>query len=390
MQKVLGLILELNPFHNGHQYFIDEAIDKVKPDIVIAVISGNYTMRGDLSVIDKFEKTKLALKAKIDVVLELPFISAINSADYFAFNAISILSNFKITDIAFGVELDNIDKLQKLKHLIDSEQFNKIVKDKLDLGHSYSIASAKAIDILLNDSELSENFSLPNNTLAIQYLRSIEKLNQKVNITLIKRIANNYYDEEAKEKIASATSLRLLLENNKDISYYTPDFTHNTKYVNPKIIEDNLFFLLKYIFFKHPTTYFSNIYGVSEGIENRFEKFLLSSNNYSEFVKNVQTKRYSLNKIKRLILHLILNTTNDYYNKANYYLRLLGSNEKGLEYINKLPKDTKTKIITSFKNKLDNSFVNMELNATKIYGLLTNNPDIYFNEFKIPIIGGSK
>ncbi|MDD4000096.1 MAG: nucleotidyltransferase family protein, partial [Bacilli bacterium] len=117
MKKILGLILELNPFHNGHNYFIKAAQKKVEPDLTIAVVSGNYTMRGDLSVIDKFTKTKQALEAGIDLVLELPFLLAVNSADYFSFNSLKILTSLKINHFAFGVEIENPDKLYLMKDL---------------------------------------------------------------------------------------------------------------------------------------------------------------------------------------------------------------------------------------------------------------------------------
>lgn len=388
MKKVLGLILELNPFHNGHKYFIDEAIKKVNPDIVIAVTSGNYTMRGEVSVIDKFTKAKLLLEAGIDLVLELPFISAINSADLFALNSISILSKFKITDLAFGVELDNLDKLLKMKDIIDSDSYNNIIKEKLALGLSYSASSYKTLTELCKDDELINNFTLPNNTLGIQYLRSLDKLNEKINIHLIKRISNNYYDKEATSSISSATSLRVLLEENKSIEDFVPRFNEKINYINPKLIEDNLIFLLRYKFATTNIDDLKNILGVNEGIENRINNFIYKSTNYKELLENVQTKRYTANKIKRLFLHIIMNTNIKYQNNTNYYLRVLAASNPGLAYINKLPKATKAKIITTFKNKENDELVNIEVQATKIYGLITKQPNIYLDEYKMPIIGG--
>ena len=119
----MGLVLELNPFHNGHYYFLKEAKKRINPELTVAVISGNYTMRGDVSVLDKFTKTRLALAAGIDLVFELPFLSAINSADYFGYNAVKILTDLKITDLAFGVELDNPEKLFRMRELIDQGSF---------------------------------------------------------------------------------------------------------------------------------------------------------------------------------------------------------------------------------------------------------------------------
>lgn len=388
MKKVLGLILELNPFHNGHKYFIDKAIEKVNPDIVIAIISGNYTMRGEASVVDKWTKTKLLLESKVDIVLELPFISAINSADFFALNSISILNKFKITDLAFGVELDNLEKLKKMKDIIDSDLFNSAIKEKLNTGLSYSASAFKVLNELVHDLEITENFTLPNNTLGIQYLRSIEKLNKNIKVHLIKRIDNNYYDKHTTNKISSATSLRVLLEEDKNIEDFIPSFNENLNFYNPKLIEDNILYLLKYNFYNNHISHFSNIFGVSEGIENRIYSFLDKINSYQELIDNVKTKRYTPNKIKRLILHIIMNTNIKYQDKANFYLRVLGASNSGFEYINTLPKTTKSKIITSFKNKEDNELVQLELKASKIYSLLIDQKDLYLNEFKVPVTGG--
>jgi predicted nucleotidyltransferase len=136
MSKVLGLILELNPFHNGHYYFIQEAKKRVNPDYTIAVLSTNFTMRGDISVFDKFQKTNLALKAGINLVMELPFLSAVNSADFFAYNSVKILTDMGITDLAFGTELDDIGKLEQMKAIIDSPFFQEVIRESLAKGFS--------------------------------------------------------------------------------------------------------------------------------------------------------------------------------------------------------------------------------------------------------------
>ena len=194
MKRVLGLILELNPLHNGHTYFIDKAQELVNPDITIAVITTNFAMRGDIHTIDKFTKTRLLLKQKVDIVLELPFLGSVCSADYFAYNAVKTLADFNITDLAFGSECDTIDELYALNNLSKDDKFDTLVKENLKKGYSYSTATVKAIQTITNDLTLIEKFSLPNNTLAIQYLNALEKINNNINVTLVKIIENNYYD----------------------------------------------------------------------------------------------------------------------------------------------------------------------------------------------------
>lgn len=386
--KVLGLILELNPFHKGHEYFINEAKRKVNPDVVIAVVSSSFTMRGEAMVMDKWEKAKFCLDYGIDMVVELPVLAAVNSADYFCFNSINILNSFKITDLAFGVELNDINKLYIIKDLIDSELFNSNIKKYLDKGNSYSSSSYKAIKELTNDEEILLNFTLPNNTLAIGYLRAIDKINKHINVTLIKRISNNYYDESINNTlINSATSIRNLLVNNLDISLYTPNIKYN--YYNPKLLNENIFLLLRYTLNSISIDKLQEIYGVNEGIENRLVNVINNVKTYDEFVDFVKTRRYSSNRIKRLIIYILLNIPKSYEKNYHFYLRILSMNDKGKQYINKLPKDIKKDIITTFKNQT-NYLVELELKASKLYGVITNNPLLYLQEFNVPFIGENK
>ena len=389
MQKILGLILELNPAHNGHQYFINEAKRLVNPDVTIAILSSSFTMRGDVSVIDKFTKTKLALEMGVDIVLELPFLCAINSADLFAYNAVKNLTDMQITDLCFGVELDDITKLIAMKDIINSDSYQDKVRNYLAHGSSYSSSSFKALIDLADNQELIDNFTLPNNTLGLQYLRSLEDLNKKVKITLVKRISNNYYDQNTTGPISSATAIRQILRMDQPPNEYIPSFQTKINFIDEQKACENLFFALKYIFTTTNLEKIQSVFGVSEGIENRIANMLDEIDNYHELIKTIQTKRYPQNKIKRLLLHIIMNTNKKYEDQVHSYLRVLGINTTGKEYLNTLPKNIKKQIITTFKNQFDNEIVQNEFQATKLYGLITNQPKIYLEEFKIPIIGGS-
>lgn len=383
--KVLGLVLELNPFHNGHEYFINEAINVVKPDVTIAIISSSFAMRGEAMVMDKWEKSKILLSYGIDIVLELPFLGSVASADYFCYNSIKTLTDFNITDLAFGVELQKLDKIIKMKDIINNQEFSSLVKKYIDLGNAYSTSNIKALKEFTDDQELIDNFSLPNNTLAIGYLNAIEKINKDVRINLIKRIKNNYYDEEITDsKINSATSIRKLLANDLDISNYVPINLY--KYHNPEEINKNMFNLLKYIFNIRDINSLNNILGMNEGIENRILSFINKSTSYDDLINNIQTKRYTVNKIRRLLLHTLLDVSKEYENKYHYYHRILSMTQNGKKYVSSLPKEIKASIITSFKNQ-NNYLVDIEQKASKLYGLLINDPLIYLNEFNVPYIG---
>ena len=171
-KKILGLVLEINPFHTGHKYFIDKAIEIIKPDYVIAIVSPSFSMRGDVSIMDKFTKTELLLDNNIDLVLELPFIGCNASSDYFAINAIKALSKFNITHFACGGECDDINILNDLSDITNSQEFNNYVNKYLQLGYSYSLANNKALLEYTNNLDYINNFSLPNNRLALSYINS--------------------------------------------------------------------------------------------------------------------------------------------------------------------------------------------------------------------------
>jgi len=381
-KKVLGLILELNPPHNGHKYFIDKAKEIVKPDLTIAVMSTNFSMRGDIMVLDKFTKTKIAMQMGIDLILELPTLGSNCSADYFALNCISILNNFNVTDIAFGVELDNKEKLQTLVNIVKSDEFNYMIKQNLNSGFSYSTSCNKSLSAITSDLELINNFSLPNNTLGIQYIRSIDQVNPNINYHLVKRIENNYYDQSDTGSISSATSIRNKLSNNEscDNMIFIPDFDY--QFIDQNNAYNNLFLLLKYKLIINNYN-ITNILGISEGIENRLLNSIKECNNYNDFINKVITKRYPVNKIKRILLNILLNI----YENNNIicdYNRILGFNENGENHIKSLPNDIKKNIITSFKN-VNNNIANIELNCTSLFGIITNSKDLYLQEYNIPI-----
>lgn len=380
MKKVLGLVLELNPPHNGHKYFIDKAIKEVNPDYTIAIISGNICQRGELSVMSKYDKTKVLLDLRIDLVLELPIVYTINSADLFSYYSVLLLNKFNITDLAFGVELDDLKLLNQMKDMIEKPSFNNHIKFFLDKGSSYSQASLKAIYKLTTNKELKENFSKPNNTLAIQYLRAIDKINPDINITLVKRINSNYYDNIVKSNIASATSLRALLDRNESIDDFLIEEAKGKNIINQKTAYDNYLMLLKYKvnFQNQNITEFKD---VKEGIENRIYNVLMDVNTFEELITKISTRRYTKNRIRRILINVILEIKD---NLDEEYIRVLGFSPEGEKYISTLENQVKENIITSLKNN-NSKIGKYELKASYFVALISNNRNIYTQEFLIPL-----
>ena len=381
--NILGLILELNPFHNGHKYFIEKAIEETQADLVIAVVSSSFTMRGEISILDKAEKTKQCLSNKIDIVLELPFVYAVNSSDYFAHYAIKILNEFKITHLAFGSELGSLESLKELYALTKSTSYNELVQKELSKGSSYPSSSLKAIINLSKDTNLINNFSLPNNTLALSYLKAIEEINDKIIPYTIKREDNQYFDTQAIEgKLASASSLRNLINNDQNISSFIPNYEYN--FIKESEANEQLYQLFKYQLLNKPN--FNKIINISEGIENRLYNFI-NEKNYEDYINNTYTKRYPINRIKRIILHVLANTNKDILDSNETYLRVLGLNSEGIKHIKKLKNKN---IIMNTKDALDNAssvikeILETELKITRIYDLVSKK-EIYKTDFILQV-----
>ena len=368
--KVLGVILELNPPHNAHKYFIEKAKMQVKPDLTIAIISCNFAQRGEISIISKYEKTKAALNLGADLVIELPVFATLNSAELFGYYAVKILNNFKITDLAFGVELDDLNLLKKTNGILESPSYNEKLKANLNHGYSYKKAALLAFEKSTDNPILTENFNKPNNTLALKYLSAIDKINPKLQVNLIKRIGENEYSKNIGE-YPSGSTIRNLISKGKDVSKFIPA---KYNFINYNQAYDNLFYLFKSFVLLEESP-FKNIKHIKEGIENRIYKVLKETFNYKDFISKMKTKRYQENYLQRLLLSVLL----ELENQDDYYLRVLGFNKKGEKHLSNIDKP----IITSPKN-INNKLLNIELKASKLYALITNNDNYYQEEFLIP------
>ena len=379
----VGIIAEYNPFHNGHLYQIKKIKEKFKDDTLILILGGNFTERGDVSIIDKWKKTDIALKAGIDLVVELPFPFATQSADYFSFGAITLLEKLKVEKLIFGTESDNLDDINLIvDEQLNNPEFEKLVKLYLKFGNNYPTSLSLALKDLTNKS-----IKTPNNLLAISYIKTIKENNYKIKPLSIKR-TNNYHEENLSESISSATSIRNALKKNIDIKKQVPDFV--LPYLDDLHFIDDYFNLLKY---KIITEENLAIYQtVDEGIEATLKKEVLNSNNYDELIKKVKSKRYTYNKISRMLLHILCNFTKEKRKKFNdiTYIRILGFNDLGRKYLNKIKKKVDIPIISKISKEKD-SMLEFEIETTKIYALTEKGPNILIEkEYNNKLYKGEK
>lgn len=370
--KSVGIIVEYNPFHNGHLYHLNETKKKYKDHTIIAVMSGNFTQRGDTSIINKQLKTLIALNHGIDIVVELPFQYATQSADIFAKGAIEILNNLKTDVIMFGSESNDIKKLKEIATKIThNKEYEKIINNNLSLGNNYPKATLDALN-QINNTEINT----PNDILGICYIKEILKNKYNIEYNCIKR-TNDYHDLKIKN-ICSASSIRNAIKEKKDIKKSIPQDTY--KALDHLSFIDNYYDLLKY---KILSSNDLSIYqGVDEGIENRINKYILISNSLEQLIKNIKTKRYSYNKIKRMLTHILIGYTKE-ENKIlinTNYIRVLGFTKKGQKYLNKIKKDINIPLITNYTKYKD--LLYLDYKATCIYS------QIFDKEYSYKLIKG--
>ena len=379
MKKIIGVIAEYNPFHLGHRYQIEKIKELYPNSIIIAIISTNFTQRGDISLLNKWNKTTICLNEGIDLVIELPTLYATQSADIFAYGALSILNKFKIDTLVFGSETNDIDYFTTLANIqINNPKYPELVKNYLSLGLNYTTAMSKALKELTNTK-----IDKPNDLLALSYIKEIIKNNYPITPISIKR-TNDYHSNSLQNNtnIINASLIREMFLNNQDISPYIPNNTKELLYQYLSL--NNAYSLLKYNIINNENN-LSTFLDIEEGLDKRILKYLDTSHTWIDLVNNLKTKRYTYNKINRTLLHLLLNIKKE-DNTKEIYLRVLGFNNKGREYLKKLKKDTNLDIFTSYrKNK--SPLLDLEYHSTYIYSLITNDSSLIKREYQSkPII----
>ena len=368
----IGIICEYNPFHNGHIYHIKKIKELYPNSTIILVMSGNFTQRGDTSIINKWDKTEIVLNNNIDLVVELPFVFSTQGADIFAKGAIQILNNLKVDKLIFGSECNDIEQLTKLAKIQLKQNYDKLIKEYIKEGINYPTATSLALKEL--GGQIINN---PNDILGICYIKEIIKQKTNIEPITIKR-TNNYHGKKLK-KISSATAIRQALKENKNIKEYIPKET--LKYINKNCLIENYYQYIKYkIIIENDLEKYETI---DDKIKYRIKKYIYDSNNLEELIEKIKTKRYTYNRIKRMLLHILCSFTKEENKmcKNIHYIRILGFNEAGKKYLHKIKKQTEIPIISSFSGIKD-IMLDIELRTTCIYSIILNQKEIIEKEYK--------
>ncbi|TFB23315.1 nucleotidyltransferase [Filobacillus milosensis] len=379
--KACGLIVEYNPFHNGHVYHLQQSKEETQADVMVAVMSGSFLQRGEPAIIDKFHRAKAALQSGVDIVLELPYVYAVQYADLFARGAILTLSSLNVDHVCFGSEAGNIVPfINGYHHYIQNEkQFESKLHQFLDEGLSFPQASKKAyesIDLTSGEVDLSQ----PNNILGFSYVKAVKELNASIKPETIQRTKSGYHDEKIEHDIASATSIR------KEI-LQQQSMTSNARNALPTATVEQLnnymhssgrwhswedyFPFLQLLVQTRTLDELKSIHGVIEGLEYRLKQTVQEAESFEHWMQLLKTKRYTWTRIQRMFAHLLTNTTKEEietYKSINQspYVRILGMTDKGRSYIQSIKKDIDVPLISNIQ-QFNHSMLDIEERATNAY-----------------------
>lgn len=360
MHKI-GIICEYNPLHNGHLYQIKKIKETYKDSLIIVCLSSCFMQRGEASILNKWDKTRLAIESGVDLVLELPFAFATQYQDIFAKGALTILNHLKIDTLVFGSECNDIELLKNLASVqLKDDGYNHLVKRYLDLGLNYPTSLSKAL-FDISGVKLDK----PNDLLALAYVKEIIKNNYDIEPFSIRR-TSDYHNSNLDSDIVSASTIRKLLKDGVNVNNYLP---YNIYDYLSEIDEDKYFALLKYQIINNIDC-LDKFQTVDEGIENRIIKYINMVNSKEELILKVKSKRYTYNKINRMFTHILTNfTKEDAKNLEIEYLRVLGFNTRGKNYLNKIKKDIDIPIINKYIPNMYKS-LDIEFRVSLIYSLI--------------------
>lgn len=351
--EITGIIAEYNPFHNGHLYQIHK-IKEQSDSLIIAVISGSFTQRGEAAIFDKWQRAKAAVKSGCDIVLELPFAFACRSAQDFARGGVTLLNRLGIVNqLVFGAECTDLSILPNIALQLDDKAFQEKLHAHIANGLSYAQAISAALD---SDSEIAMLIKQPNNILAIEYLRSLHLLNAHIHPLLIPRQGAGYHEEEIKGSLASATAIRHALyrvENLSELKAVLPPASQELTSQNltsqlPKM--NRLYLPLQAKLLTSNLSDLQKIYGINEGLENRILDHTKTADNWQELIQAVTTKRYPASRIARTLLYLLMGIDKDsialFDQTGPLYARLLAVSSQGKTILREIKAQSSLPLIT--------------------------------------------
>ncbi len=391
--KITGITAEYNPLHNGHKFHIEKTRELTEADCIVAVMSGNFTQRGEAAILDKWERSKLAVDNGVDLVLELPFVYACSRAESFASGAVDILQGIGATSISFGSESGDISALNDLITSIE-DNADSIERERIGImksGTSFAKAGEMAVEQILG-TEAAKLMVSPNNILALEYLKRITYWNKQghdIEAITVKRHGSGYHGINEEAGFAGASAIRKM-RSKVHFSEYVPEdvaealekaFSYGDGKGALLHMEEEMFRLLRGEVVKSPPEELRKVFCMGEGLENKLKKEIVKAESLSDFVDSLVSKRYTEAAIRRLLVYVLLGIK-EYEPSKAVYGRVLAAGEKGRKLLGDLRKsDEHMPLITNInKDEIENGEVQdcvaYDILAADMYNVLLNR-DLY-------------
>ena len=426
--KIVGLIAEYNPFHNGHAYHIRKAKAVTGADYCIVIMSGNYVQRGTPAVISKYDRTRMALESGADLVLELPVSFSTSSAELFAKAAVSLLDHTGIVDcLCFGSECNNIDALSRIADILLAEpaRYRHLLKNHLKNGQSYPAARMHAVSEYLDTSSYVSVLNDPNNILGIEYLKALKKLDSPIRPYTIRRAGSHYHDRElSHEHLSSASAIRSLLaysgsalqtdlsggtfedssfsgilnELEEQVPSCCLELLKDYHRISYPVYQNDFSLILKYKLLNKQPESLVRYMDVSEELANRICGQLDNFFNYKQFCELLKTRETTQTRINRALLHIMLGIkkedVSEYINSGYHsYARLLGVRKDKQKILAHIAKKSSLTLLTRLADSDDlpavgRKMLRNDILASNLYTSVVTNKykTAYQNEYKQRIL----
>ncbi|KWW11565.1 MULTISPECIES: nucleotidyltransferase [Peribacillus] len=400
--KACGLVVEYNPFHNGHVLHARKSREESGADIVVAVMSGPFLQRGEPALVSKWTRAAMALQGGIDLVLELPYAFATQKAEIFARGSISLLEYLGCDSFCFGSEDGRIEPFITAHKVMSdrSVPFDAAVKLAMDAGNSYPASAAKAYQTIVKD-EGALDLTKPNNILGKEYVSAALTNGFSIRPYTIRRVAAGYHDTDlSNDSIASATGIRKAIQEEggkglDSVSNYVPRPTRTglEHYLSSyRALHDWEMYwpLLKYRILSSSLSELAEVYEIEEGIEHRIKQMAQTAATFSQFMTGLKTKRYTWTRLQRMCVHILTHTSKEdmAHTHLPTYFRLLGMNGKGREYLHNVKKDLPLPLISKL-SAYQKQDIEMDVRAAQVYALGLSGPSqaaLMKREYEAPLI----
>lgn len=383
-----GIVCEFNPFHNGHKYLLSKAKENGEKNI--CVMSGNFVQRGEIAIIEKHRRAEMALKNGADVVISLPIGWSMSGAENFAYGSVSILKGTGVIDnLVFGCENSNKQLIKEAANVVYENKFSDEIGKFLSCGYTYAVAREKVFEKLY--PHLTDYIKEPNNILGVQYLVAAKALGFDTEFTPVLRIGAKHDSDELSGEYSSASNIRNMINFNKEIESFVPfsvkEMLDDTDCADFSLIENAVMFKLRSLSLDD----IKQLPDISEGIENRIFDSIKKSISLSELLSDIKTKRYTMARIRRIIMSAAFCVDNSYLKKEPPYIHIIGYRKDSEDVVSAIAKNADRPVIISGKDSgklcdFGKKVFDTECKANDLYGLAFTPPRPCSKEYTQPLI----